>query len=165
MQDKCDLLNSFSENDRVKVGINLRGREWQSPQGETKFFNSIQGWRIESLEQSGTPEPPPPPFDPAENTNIEAPDDLPFLNRLNYVSLDRCFIVSFARTSLMMKGLLLLGETLKPERVIAYRKGIFPGLNLMTFYSGAQTLGWFCFRIKSKSRKACAQSCEKNSLK
>ncbi|MEC7617246.1 MAG: DUF3127 domain-containing protein [Bacteroidota bacterium] len=78
VQDKCDLLNSFSENDRVKVGINLRGREWQSPQGETKFFNSIQGWRIESLEQSGTPEPPPPPFDPHENSNTEALDDLPF---------------------------------------------------------------------------------------
>ena len=78
VQDKCDLLNSFSENDRVKVGINLRGREWQSPQGETKFFNSVQGWRIESLEQSGTPEPPPPPFDPDENSNTEALDDLPF---------------------------------------------------------------------------------------
>ena len=78
VQDKCDLLNSFSENDRVKIGINIRGREWQSPQGETKFFNSIQGWRIDSLEQSGTPEPPPPPFDPAENTTTEAPDDLPF---------------------------------------------------------------------------------------
>jgi hypothetical protein len=78
VQDKCDLLNSFSENDRVKIGINIRGREWQSPQGETKFFNSIQGWRIDSLDSSGTPEPPPPPFDPAENTNNEAPDDLPF---------------------------------------------------------------------------------------
>jgi len=78
VQDKCDLLNSFSEDDRVKIGINIRGREWQSPQGETKFFNSIQGWRIDSLEQSGTPEPPPPPFDPAENTTTEAPDDLPF---------------------------------------------------------------------------------------
>ena len=33
VQDKCDLLNSFSENDRVKVGINLWG-EWQSPQGD-----------------------------------------------------------------------------------------------------------------------------------
>ena len=43
VQDKCDLLNSFSPGQKVKVGINLRGREWQSPQGETKYFNSIQG--------------------------------------------------------------------------------------------------------------------------
>ena len=41
VQDKCDLLNSFSPGQKVKVGINLRGREWQSPQGETKYFNSI----------------------------------------------------------------------------------------------------------------------------
>ena len=78
VQEKCDLLNTFKENDRVKVAINLRGREWQNPQGETKFFNSIQGWRIESLDQAGTSEPPPPPFDPAEDVNTEAPDDLPF---------------------------------------------------------------------------------------
>ena len=45
VQDKCDLLNSFSPGQKVKVGINLRGREWQSPQGETKYFNSIQGWK------------------------------------------------------------------------------------------------------------------------
>jgi len=46
VQDKCDLLNSFSPGQKVKVGINLRGREWQSPQGETKYFNSIQGWKV-----------------------------------------------------------------------------------------------------------------------
>ena len=78
VQDKCDLLNTFKEEQRVKIGINLRGREWQSPQGETKFFNSIQGWRIESMEQAGTPEPPPPPFDPVDDVNMDAPDDLPF---------------------------------------------------------------------------------------
>jgi hypothetical protein len=46
-QDKCDLLNNYSVGETVKVGINLRGREWVSPQGETKYFNSVQGWRIE----------------------------------------------------------------------------------------------------------------------
>lgn len=46
-QDKCDLLNNYSVGDFAKVSINIRGREWQSPQGETKYFNSIQGWRIE----------------------------------------------------------------------------------------------------------------------
>ena len=47
-QGKCnDYLDKLQVNDEVKVSINLRGREWVNPQGETKYFNSIQGWRIE----------------------------------------------------------------------------------------------------------------------
>ena len=45
-QDKCDLLNNYSVGESVKVSINLRGREWVNPQGETRYFNSIQGWSI-----------------------------------------------------------------------------------------------------------------------
>ena len=46
-QEKCDLLNTFQLGEQVRVGINLRGREWVNPQGETRYFNSIQGWRID----------------------------------------------------------------------------------------------------------------------
>jgi len=46
-QDKCKLLDNFQVGQRVKVSINLRGREWVNPQGEVKYFNSLQGWRIE----------------------------------------------------------------------------------------------------------------------
>lgn len=46
-QDKCDLLNNYQPGEPVRVSINLRGREWVTPQGETRYFNSIQGWRIE----------------------------------------------------------------------------------------------------------------------
>lgn len=53
-QDKCDLLNNYKEGDSVKVSINLRGREWVNPQGETRYFNSIQGWRIERIETTAT---------------------------------------------------------------------------------------------------------------
>ena len=49
-QDKCDLLDKYKAGDDVKIGINIRGREWVNPQGETKYFNSIQGWRIERLQ-------------------------------------------------------------------------------------------------------------------
>lgn len=45
-QDKCDLLNNFKVGQEVKIGINLRGREWINPQGEAKYFNTIQGWSI-----------------------------------------------------------------------------------------------------------------------
>jgi hypothetical protein len=82
IQDKCDLLNAFQMGQNVKIGINLRGREWVNPQGETKYFNSIQGWRIEAAEASSNqempPMPPPPAFEPADDTNDGPDDDLPF---------------------------------------------------------------------------------------
>ena len=46
-QEKVYLLNSFEVGQSVKVSINLRGREWINPQGEAKYFNSLQGWKIE----------------------------------------------------------------------------------------------------------------------
>ena len=46
VQDKCDLLNNYNVGEAVKVAISLRGREWVSPQDETKYFNDIQGWKI-----------------------------------------------------------------------------------------------------------------------
>ena len=50
VQDKADALGILKVGDSVKIDINLRGREWINPQGETKYFNSIQGWRIEKLD-------------------------------------------------------------------------------------------------------------------
>lgn len=46
VQDKCDLLNKFGVGQDVTVSINIRGREWTNPQGEVKYFNSLQGWKI-----------------------------------------------------------------------------------------------------------------------
>jgi translation initiation factor IF-3 len=51
-QDKCAILDNYQVGQSVKVSINLRGREWTNPQGETKYFNSIQGWRIEKQENN-----------------------------------------------------------------------------------------------------------------
>ena len=80
VQDKCELLNNYSVGQPVKIGVNLRGREWVNPQGETKYFNSIQGWRIENLaaQNQGQGEVPPPNFEPANDLNDEDYDDLPF---------------------------------------------------------------------------------------
>lgn len=79
-QDKCDLLNSYNKGEAVKVSINLRGREWVNPQGETRYFNSIQGWRIERVgsETPATPAPKPQVFEPATSGGEDEPDDLPF---------------------------------------------------------------------------------------
>ena len=42
-QGKCnEYLDKLKSNDEVKVSINIRGREWINPQGEAKYFNSIQ---------------------------------------------------------------------------------------------------------------------------
>ena len=51
LSDKIDLLDSVSEGENVKVGINIRGREWTSPQGEVKYFNSITGWKIDKVKR------------------------------------------------------------------------------------------------------------------
>jgi len=82
IQDKCELLNNYQVGQNVKIGINLRGREWTNPEGETKYFNSIQGWRIDALENDSSteipPMPPPTSFEPAEGDANEVDDDLPF---------------------------------------------------------------------------------------
>ena len=84
VQDKTDLLNSFEVGQNVKVNINLRGREWENPQTkEIKYFNSIQGWRIELIEVASQKEDLPPldnlsPFEPASDSKDEDLDDLPF---------------------------------------------------------------------------------------
>lgn len=46
-QDKCVLLDKFVVGSAVTVHVNLRGRVWESPQGEKKYFNTIEAWRIE----------------------------------------------------------------------------------------------------------------------
>lgn len=83
VQDKTDLLNNYQVGQNVKVSINLRGREWVNPQGETKYFNSIQGWRVENIDAAaaGGDMPPMPPadaFEPATDFKEEDHDDLPF---------------------------------------------------------------------------------------
>lgn len=53
-QDKCNLLDQYNEGDELKVQFNLRGREWNGPQG-VKYFNTLEAWRIERFNNSGNP--------------------------------------------------------------------------------------------------------------
>jgi hypothetical protein len=46
-QDKCNLIDQYKIGDEIKVHFNLRGREWTSPKGEVKYFNTLEAWRIE----------------------------------------------------------------------------------------------------------------------
>ncbi|MFM7022381.1 MAG: DUF3127 domain-containing protein [Flavobacteriales bacterium] len=72
IQDKTSLIDPFKEGDEITVHFNLRGREWTSPSGEVKFFNSLDAWRIEAGQGSAAAAP--------QAAGIEASqeDDLPF---------------------------------------------------------------------------------------
>lgn len=66
-QDKCSLLDNAKVGDTLNVSYNLRGRGWTNPQGETKYFNTIEAWRIElSGKQPQSPK------------QVQEDDDLPF---------------------------------------------------------------------------------------
>lgn len=67
-KDNCETLNNYNVGDEVEVGINLRGREWTSPQGEVKYFNTIQGWKIGTTQAEVT----------VEAHSPDREDDLPF---------------------------------------------------------------------------------------
>ncbi len=47
-QDKCNLLDQYNVGDEMKIQFNLRGREWNGPQG-IKYFNTLEAWRIEKV--------------------------------------------------------------------------------------------------------------------
>lgn len=87
VQDRCALLDGINVGEQVEVSFNLRGREWTSPQGEVKYFNSLDAWRIEKVGQ-GMPAGGPSNMDlnavPTSNsvdallTTNDETDDLPF---------------------------------------------------------------------------------------
>ncbi|MBU3661190.1 MAG: DUF3127 domain-containing protein [Flavobacteriales bacterium] len=73
-QDKCALLDGIAQGQDVEVSFNLRGREWTSPGGEVKYFNTLEAWRIVKL--GNAPQ-------VAQSTTTTTPaneedDDLPF---------------------------------------------------------------------------------------
>ncbi len=75
--DRCESLDGFSVGDEVRVEFSLRGREWNSPKGEVRYFNSLDVWTIDGLSAGAgsgasdvdpfSQEPPPP-----------GDDDIPF---------------------------------------------------------------------------------------
>ena len=80
LSDKINLLDNVSEGETVKLGINIRGREWTNPQGEVKYFNSITAWRLEKVSgeapQGNFTEKPK--EKEAEDPFADEDDDLPF---------------------------------------------------------------------------------------
>ena len=46
--DRCSQLDGIAVGDEVRVEFSLRGREWTSPKGDRKFFNSLDAWKVEA---------------------------------------------------------------------------------------------------------------------
>jgi single-strand DNA-binding protein len=82
VQDKCTLIDDYSEGDMIEVEFDLRGREWNG-----KYFTNLQAWRIgragegggesgsnEGQAQSSAQKPAAPP--PAASNDFD--DDIPF---------------------------------------------------------------------------------------
>ena len=80
IKDKCDLLNLYNVGDKIDVSINLKGREWTSPKGEIKYFNTIEVWRFNDVEQSAKPTGIEKNFieDALQHEQNEREEDLPF---------------------------------------------------------------------------------------
>lgn len=53
LQERCSLIDGFQVEQEVEVSFNLKGRKWTNPEGETKYFTSLQAWRIASLAKEG----------------------------------------------------------------------------------------------------------------
>lgn len=81
IQDRVNLIDPIEKGTMVDVEFNLRGRQWKSPQGEMRYFNSLEAWRLSAVESQvpgGDQVPPPvPPPDVIDVTDSEG-DDLPF---------------------------------------------------------------------------------------
>lgn len=72
-QDRCSLLDNDKIGDEVTVHFLLKGRAWKNPQGEVKYFNSLDVFRVEG-KSSGSQD------IPANNDKLvpTPDDDLPF---------------------------------------------------------------------------------------
>lgn len=79
-QDKCSIIDNYKIGDTVTVSYNIRGREWTSPKGEVKYFNTIAAWKIEVVDKATPSE-----FEQYTNKPVDAvvtptppSDDLPW---------------------------------------------------------------------------------------
>ena len=68
-QDKCEYLDAYKVGEQVNVSLNIRGRAWTNPQGEVKYFNTLEAWKIEKVGNAPIMNP---------NAPNEEKDDLPW---------------------------------------------------------------------------------------
>lgn len=71
--DRCDRLDQLRVGDEVRVEFSLRGREWTSPKGEVRYFNSLDVWALERMGSAHDADPGPP-----DDIPPPSDDDIPF---------------------------------------------------------------------------------------
>lgn len=79
IQSNCEQIDSINVGDDVSVNFNLKGRKWTDPNGQVKYFNSLQAWRVDK--KSNAPDngdAPPPPDTEWMKEDFSKDDDLPF---------------------------------------------------------------------------------------
>ena len=78
--DRVSQLDRMRVGDAIRIEFSLRGREWRSPAGEVKYFNSLDVWKVEPLRAGrGDADPRDMDMPPRLDEPIgPAPDDLPF---------------------------------------------------------------------------------------
>lgn len=85
VQDKCALVDDYSEGDTIEVEFDLRGREWNG-----KYFTNLQAWRISRAGEGGgesgggggqtqaSRAPAAAPVAPSSSAKADFDDDIPF---------------------------------------------------------------------------------------
>ncbi|MFT4566462.1 MAG: hypothetical protein ACI9FN_001418 [Saprospiraceae bacterium] len=48
-QAYVDLLDAYKVEDKVRVGIDIKGRKWEQTGQADRYFNTILGWKIEPI--------------------------------------------------------------------------------------------------------------------
>ena len=72
IQEKVSLLDNLNVGDEINVLINIKGRKWEDKEGNIKYFNSIQGWKIETENEGINQE------NSEDEINQDSDEDLPF---------------------------------------------------------------------------------------
>ena len=55
VNDRTGLANGLAIGDRVKAEVDLRGRAWTKPGNETKYFLTLNVWKLDRIGQSAQP--------------------------------------------------------------------------------------------------------------
>lgn len=74
-QDRCDLLETVSVDEEIKVSFNIKGRKWEKD-GKVNYFSNLEAWRIEKMQAAKAAEMPE--FNANEMPPAPEEDDLPF---------------------------------------------------------------------------------------
>ena len=66
--NRCENIDGFEVGDEVRIEFSLRGREWTSPQGDVRYFNSLDVWQVDRVGAGAQA---------ADGFSAAPPDDIP----------------------------------------------------------------------------------------